>query len=220
MSENNEEQFVPRSDEELARLLESQLAAMRGQTGEQARIVPTVEEVSLDEIFGALLDDATNPIDIPVVTAPVSVAVVTPHFVEPDETQPISYVSQSVDETLTVEEVVVDGDIVGELVIDELVVATTISSSATSIPVPSMFSEAEYIAAVLDEPVDSVVEFVRESAVETSFESVVEAVVEPVAAAAVVADLPTALPNATNPIVTFEPRPSFDELVFGVSSDD
>jgi hypothetical protein len=204
MSENNEEQFVPRSDEELARLLESQLAAMRGQTGEQARIVPTVEEVSLDEIFGALLDDATNPIDIPVVTAPVSVAVVTPHFVEPDETQPISYVSQSVEVTLSVEEVV----------------ATTISSSATSIPVPSMFSEAEYIAAVLDEPVDSVVEFVRESAVETSFESVVEAVVEPVAAAAVVAELPTALPNATNPIVTFEPRPSFDELVFGVSSDD
>jgi hypothetical protein len=204
MSENNEEQFVPRSDEELARLLESQLAAMRGQTAEQARIEPTVEEVSIDEIFGALLEDATNPIDIPVVTAPVSVAVVTPHFVEPDETQPISYVSQSVEETLTVEEVV----------------ATTISSSATSIPVPSMFSEAEYIAAVLDEPVVSVVEFVRESAVETSFESVVEAVVEPVAAAAVVAELPTALPNATNPIVTFEPRPSFDELVFGVSSDD
>jgi hypothetical protein len=214
MSEDNEAQFVPRSDEELARLLESQLAAMRGQSGEQAHAEPDVDDARLDEIFGALLQDTTNPIDIPVVTAPASAAVLIPHFVEPDETQPISYVSQSIEEALTVEEVVVVGDIVGELVIDELVVATTISATATSIPVPSMFGEAEYIAAVLDEPVDSVVEFVRESAVEASFESVFEAVVEPVA------DLPTSLPNATNPIVTFEPRPSFDELVFGVSSDD
>lgn len=204
MSENNEEQFVPRSDEELARLLESQLAAMRGQTAEQARIEPIVEEVSIDEIFGALLEDATNPIDIPVVTAPVSAAAISPHFVEPDATQPVTYVSQSIDETLIVEDVVVDGDIVGQLVIDEFVVATTISDAATSIPVPSMFSEAEYIAAVLDEPV----------------ESVVESVVEPVAPALVVADLPASLPTATNPIVTFESSPSFDELVFGVSSDD
>jgi|GEM_PF-3952082 len=212
MSESNDEQFVPRSDEELARLLEAQLAQMRGQTGEQHRLVVPAEDESLDELFGALLEDTTNPIDIPAPAAVVDAPPQAPAFLEPDVTQPITFVAESieetiaVEETITVEDVVVDGALIGEVVIDEVIVATTISETATSTPVPSMFGEADYIAAVLDEPapaVEPVVSVVSETVVETF---VVEA--------------PSVSVNETNPIISFEPRPSFDELVFGVRSDD
>ncbi|MEY4102738.1 MAG: hypothetical protein RIR88_872 [Actinomycetota bacterium] len=203
MSEN-EDHFVPRSDEELARLLEAQLSALRGQTAEQPRVDVaveiTAEDTSLDEIFGALLEDTTNPIDIPAV-APSAQAVVIPEpeyvtatFVEPDETQPITFVTEAIVETAAVVHFVED-----DAVIEQVVVATTIAETATSTPVPSMFGEAEYIAAVLETPmssVESVVEVIPEAVIEEKF-------------------VPT-----TNPIANFAPRPSFDELVFGVSSDE
>jgi len=190
MSENDEEKFVPRSDEELAQMLESQLAAMRSQTAEQARTAPAVEDPSLDEIFGALLEDATNPIDVPVATTTVEPVAITPSVVEPDETQPITFVS-------------------------EMAVATTISTTATSIPVPSMFGEAEYVAAVLEE---AVAEGLSAPLALPLSVAVTETRVEKMSESHV--DAPPVTPNSTNPIVTFEPRPSFDELVFGVSSED
>jgi hypothetical protein len=189
MSDNDDEQFVPRSDEELARLLEAQMMQMRSQTAEQPRIPSPAPDAGLDEIFGALLEDTTNPIDIPVSIEPNEDSVEVPSFEEPDVTQPISFITQPAEETVFVE---------------EILAATTISEAATSTPVPSMFGESEFITTPIDEPAfDEELAFVEERVVVESTVSVVtETVHEP------------------NPIVSFEPRPSFDELVFGVSSDD
>lgn len=188
MTENDETPFVPRSDEDLARLLENQLAAMRGQTA-------PIEPVAFDEIT---------------VTQTVSVA----------------DAGSSLDSDVA--------DIFGAL-LDE-----TAPEVVAEVPIPMMFgdasaADAEYLAAVFDEPVPAVAAtfvsetIVTETVVDVSEESVVETVTEVAfdeyllaATEQVPVQSPEpVLPMAqTNPVVTFAPRPSFDELVFGVTADE
>lgn len=167
MSEND---FQPHSDEELARLLEEQMKALRSSTSPS---VPEREEVftsfepadtndtALDELFGALLDDSPPP-------APTGSPEAVDERPNIDEsalglTQPIEYVSAQSELAAVVsvesEEVILsspnllesegsdieDVHAVTERVLQDIdtqgvVVATTIAATASPEPVPGMFS--------------------------------------------------------------------------------
>lgn len=196
---------------------------------------------AIDELFGALLEDTT---DIPVVEEVVVSEVVVEQFqpvvdeVELEHTQPITtYVAAEtvtaaviedhvVVEDVVVEEVVEDAQVIAERIlteisVDGLVVATTVAETAGADPIPQMFGEA-VVAEVVEAPV------VAQQPVYTPPLSVIEEVLvteevveEPVAVAEAVPDeeyVPRVRSN--NPLNTFAPRPSFDELVFGVHADD
>ncbi|MDH6422505.1 hypothetical protein [Aurantimicrobium minutum] len=267
MSEESESTFQPHSDEELARLLEEQMLAMRAATPMTAP-QPVVEnpsthsvdeaepELGIDDLFGALLEDTT---DIPVVQvvqeevielAPVDESVL-------EHTQPITYIREEVVEAAfvddhviveetVVEDVVEDAHVIAERVLSEIsidgeIVATTIAETAGSDPIPQMFGFAEVVesvpAPVSAVPVVAAVEFaavhVEDDAV--IFDEVTEVVEEEVFPAAddsddvivehviveevvEVTEVPQLRMN--NPINSFAPRPTFDELVFGVKSED
>lgn len=145
-----------------------------------------------------------------------------------------------VEETIT-EVVIEDAHIVAERVLSEIsidgeIVATTIATSAGADPIPQMFGEAIYStpaaeetiqvdpipAAVMDfTPAETEVEVEEVQAVEELFESndsVDEVVVQAEAAEEAEEDTPHF--RSTHTINSFAPRPSFDELVFGVKLDD
>ena len=166
MSEND---FQPHTDEELARLLEEQMKALRPTSAptvpeRQDAITPSgsvdTSENALDELFGALLDDSPSlsPAD------PFEAASEKPVIDESalGLTQPIEYVSPEplVDSAVSVEveeEVLSssdplepgDGDTSDVLAVTErvlqdidtqgVVVATTIAATASPEPVPGMF---------------------------------------------------------------------------------
>lgn len=278
MSDESESTFRPHSDEELARLLEEQMRAMRSSapiTAPQPTVsaVPVepevaaevVEEMGIDELFGALLEDTT---DIPVVQVEEEEIVFIPSVDESslEHTQPITYIQEDVvevavideqivvDETIieaaiiddhivveetVVEEVIEDAHVVAERILSEIsidgeIVATTISETAGADPIPQMFGEAvpsEPVAApvfaasmsytpepvVIEENiiVDEVV--LEDNADEEVF--IEEVVLDEV----IVEEFEAPVFRSTNPINqinSFAPRPTFDELVFGVKSDD
>lgn len=278
MSEESESPFQPHSDEELARLLEEQMRAMRSSapiTAPQPTIVAAVEEsvsevesedeLGIDALFGALLEDTT---DIPVVQAEAEEAVDFPSIDENslEHTQPISYIQEDVvtvaevddlvvvEESITevavvddhivveetvVEDVIEDAQVIAERVLSEIsidgeIVATTISETAGPDPIPQMFVDSpvsETIAApiaaasmsfipepvVIDEVIVAEEEIVNDI---DNDEAVSEVVVdEP----EVIQEFEAPVLRSTNPINninTFAPRPTFDELVFGVKSED
>ncbi|MEG0595829.1 MAG: hypothetical protein RR853_07865 [Aurantimicrobium sp.] len=277
MTDNSESTFQPHSDEELARLLEEQMRAMRSSapitapqpTVSAVPVEPVVaaeveEELGIDELFGALLEDTT---DIPVVQVEEEVVFI-PSVDESslEHTQPITYIQEDVvevavideqivvEETITeaaiidnhivveetvVEEVIEDAHVIAERILSEIsidgeIVATTISATAGADPIPLMFGEAAasapiaapvFAASMSYTPEPVVIEgdiIVDEVVLEgnTEEEVAVEAVVVD---EVVVEEFEAPVFRSTNPINhinSFAPRPTFDELVFGVKSDD
>lgn len=216
---DEEETFVPRSDEDLARLLEEQMAQLRGQTGEVQPLAatPTQDEpvqdapsrdAEMDAIFSALLDEEE----------PEPVAVIA-------ETVPVAAVIETVAEPVTAE---------FKPAFDEATLAQT--EPIDVVPIPSMFSESyseeAYIAAALaPEVVEEVaVVAVTETVIDEVFEdgTVEETIIEDVTVNGELVEETVIQQifeqvsdtNATNPVTTFERRPSFDELVFGASTED
>lgn len=249
MTDNSESTFQPHSDEELARLLEEQMRAMRSAQPITAPqpvaaftsepVAPAAgEELGIDDLFGALLEDTT---DIPVVQEIVVEEIFVPSVDEStlEHTQPITYIHEDVVEAAVVEDhiiveetvveaVIEDAHVIAERVLSEIsidgeIVATTISETAGSDPIPQMFGEA-----VVSEPVAAPVfaasmsytpEPVILDEVRVEDEVVEDVIVEEV----VVEEFEAPQLRSTNPINhinSFAPRPSFDELVFGVKSDD
>ena len=249
MTDNSESTFQPHSDEELARLLEEQMRAMRSAQPFTAPqpvaaftsepVAPAAgEELGIDDLFGALLEDTT---DIPVVQEIVVEEIFVPSVDEStlEHTQPITYIHEDVVEAAVVEDhiiveetvveaVIEDAYVIAERVLSEIsidgeIVATTISETAGSDPIPQMFGEA-----VVSEPVAAPVfaasmsytpEPVILDEVRVEDEVVEDVIVEEV----VVEEFEAPQLRSTNPINhinSFAPRPSFDELVFGVKSDD
>lgn len=277
MTDNSESTFQPHSDEELARLLEEQMRAMRSSapitapqpTVSAVPVEPEVaaeveEELGIDDLFGALLEDTT---DIPVVQVEEEVVFI-PSVDESslEHTQPITYIQEDVvevaviDEQIVVEEVITeaavfdnhivveetvveevieDAHVIAERILSEIsidgeIVATTISATAGADPIPLMFGEAAasapiaapvFAASMSYTPEPVVIEediIVEEVVLEDNSEEevVVEAVVVD---EVVVEEFEAPVFRSTNPINhinSFAPRPTFDELVFGVKSDD
>jgi len=277
MTDNSESTFQPHSDEELARLLEEQMRAMRSSapitapqpTVSAVHVEPVVaaeveEEMGIDELFGALLEDTT---DIPVVQVEEEVVFISSVDESSlEHTQPITYIQEDVvevavideqivvEETITeaaiidnhivveetvVEEVIEDAHVIAERILSEIsidgeIVATTISATAGADPIPLMFGEAAasapiaapvFAASMSYTPEPVVIEediIVDEVVLEdnTEEEVAVEAVVVD---EVVVEEFEAPVFRSTNPINhinSFAPRPTFDELVFGVKSDD
>ena len=249
MTDNSESTFQPHSDEELARLLEEQMRAMRSAQPITAPqpvaaftsepVAPAAgEELGIDDLFGALLEGTT---DIPVVQEIVVEEIFVPSVDEStlEHTQPITYIHEDVVEAAVVEDhiiveetvveaVIEDAHVIAERVLSEIsidgeIVATTISETAGSDPIPQMFGEA-----VVSEPVAAPVfaasmsytpEPVILDEVRVEDEVVEDVIVEEV----IVEEFEAPQLRSTNPINhinSFAPRPSFDELVFGVKSDD
>jgi hypothetical protein len=143
-----------------------------------------------------------------------------------------------VEETV-VEEVIEDAHVIAERILSEIsidgeIVATTISATAGADPIPLMFGEAAasapiaapvFAASMSYTPEPVVIEediIVDEVVLEdnTEEEVAVEAVVVD---EVVVEEFEAPVFRSTNPINhinSFAPRPTFDELVFGVKSDD
>ena len=249
MTDNSESTFQPHSDEELARLLEEQMRAMRSAQPITAPqpvaaftsepVAPAAgEELGIDDLFGALLEDTT---DIPVVQEIVVEEIFVPSVDEStlEHTQPITYIHEDVVEAAVVEDhiiveetvveaVIEDAHVIAERVLSEIsidgeIVATTISETAGSDPIPQMFGEA-----VVSEPVVAPVfaasmsytpEPVILDEVLVDDDVVVDVIVEEVVVEEFEAPQLRST-NAINHINSFAPRPSFDELVFGVKSDD
>ena len=277
MSDDSESTFRPHSDEELARLLEEQMRAMRSSApitapqptvsavpAEPEVVAEVEEELGIDALFGALLEDTT---DIQVVQVEEEVVFI-PSVDESslEHTQPITYIQEDVvevavideqvvvEETITeaaviddhivveetvVEEVIEDAHVVAERILSEIsidgeIVATTISETAGSDPIPLMFGEAVahepisapvFAAAMSYTPEPVVIEediIVDEVVLEDSAAD--DVVVEDVVVdEVVVEEFEAPVFRSTNPINhinSFAPRPTFDELVFGVKSDD
>ena len=250
MTDNSESTFQPHSDEELARLLEEQMRAMRAAapiTAPQPTVfTPDVEaevsdlaeeELGIDDLFGALLEDTT---DIPVV--PVEEEVLFVPSVDDstlEHTQPITYIQEDVveavvvDEHIVVEETVVedvveDAHVIAERILSEIsidgeIVATTISETAGADPIPQMFGEVIASAPVPAPVFAAAMNYSPETVVRDD-ELVDEVVFEEVVVEEIVVEkFEQPVQRSTNPINqvnSFAPRPSFDELVFGVKSDD
>lgn len=202
---DEEETFVPRSDEDLARVLEEQMAQLRGETAE---VQPIPRDAELDAIFTALLDDQEpEPVAIMAETVTVTAVVETTPEPVPAEFKPV---------------------------FDDSTLAQT--EPIDVVPIPSMFtetySEEAYIAAALEPEVIKAVAVVAvtETVIDEVFDdgTVQETIIEDVTVdgelveETVVEQIfeQVADTNATNPVTTFERRPSFDELVFGASTED
>jgi hypothetical protein len=245
MTDNSESTFQPHSDEELARLLEEQMKAMRSSapiTAPQPTVnyapagAETEQELGIDDLFGALLEETTDIPGVQVEEEVLFVPTVDDSALE--LTQPITYIHEDVVEVAViddhvvveetvVEEVIEDAHVIAERVLSEIsidgeIVATTISETAGADPIPQMFGES-----IASEPVSAPVfaasmSYTPEpSVVEEVF--VDEVVVEEVIVEEVVEEITSPVLRSTNPINqvnSFAPRPSFDELVFGVKSDD
>jgi hypothetical protein len=166
MSEND---FQPHSDEELARLLEEQMKALRPSASppvpERQDVFASSEpantnDTALDELFGALLDDSPHPTPTETQETVVERPVIDESAL--GLTQPIEYVSpqSELDAVVSVEsdEVILsslgllesegsdseDVHAVTERVLQDIdtqgvVVATTIAATASPEPVPGMF---------------------------------------------------------------------------------
>lgn len=276
MSESSEDSFVPQSDEDLAQLLEAQLASMR-----KATPTPFTPEVStpsvafnpadvpewnddadengIDSLFGSLLDGDPETEAVAVVTeqvvieekvlpaVPVEPLAVTEPFAfgapEVIGGEDIPLEETAVEEILVVEEISHPSseDRLTDSVVEEALVATTIAATAGAEPIPAMFSEADYVSAVLEEEPAVPVVMASTHMVAEELETPVNqdppvtAVVPGVVTETAPVDEPTedsvavddepgdVAPSITapvDPITTFSQRPSFDELVFGSLGED
>ncbi len=276
MSETGEDSFVPQSDEDLAQLLEAQLASMR--KAAPAPVTPAVrtpsvtfnpadvpewnddaDESGIDSLFGSLLDGDPETEAVAVVTEQVVIEEIVPQAIPVEPlavTEPFAYGAPDVieGEEILVEETAVEEILVVEeisqhssedrptdSVLEDVVVATTIAASAGAEPIPAMFSEAEYVSAVLEvePPAPAVIAstlvvteqletpLVQDAPVTdvvpeqvTELAPVDEPTVDSVAVDDEPVDVAPSITAPVDPITTFSQRPSFDELVFGSLGED
>lgn len=258
MKENSESTFQPHSDEELARLLEDQMRAMRmvqpitsPQTVAPQLVVrevqepviepssnsPLEEELGIDALFGALLD---NSQEITVVSesssedflleeevteeADVDAFIPSVEDMSLELTQPLTFIQEDII-VAEVSTLVVDTDevtekleddvhlvaerILAEISVDGEIFATTISATAGLDPIPQMFGEPEIKLVQTEAPVLLATSIFSESPAEVVTEVAIEE------------ESVLVQPHAfsTNHVHSFASRPSFDELVFGTNSE-
>lgn len=232
---DDEETFVPRSDEDLARLLEEQLKMLRRDAAEVTPLaVPPVQDapiaaqqfqdvstrdIELDEIFNALLDDEAESqgavVDAVAVASMVTDGEETPPPVPADEFK------AAADEVPLVQtqpiDVVPIPSMFGEGASDEAYIAAALAPEGASEVAPD-FVPAVSTVAVTETVIDDLFEdgAVEETIIEEV--SVDSEVVEEVVVHHTIA--PVSDSTANSLVTSFERRPNFDELVFGVSSED
>lgn len=202
--------------------------------GPEFDVVEEAEDTGIDELFGALLEDTSEVVVVQETVVEQFQPVVDESTLE--HTQPIAYIAeetvtaaviddQVVVEDVLVEDVVEDAQVIAERILSEIsvdgvVVATTIAETAGPEPIPQMFGEA-----AVSQPVPVVAPPVLISPVQEAppveySVPIVEEVVEEVVEVDVVAETEVPRVRSNNPLSSFAPRPTFDELVFGANSDD
>ena len=202
--------------------------------GPEFDVVEEAEDTGIDELFGALLEDTSEVVVVQETVVEQFQPMVDESTLE--HTQPITYIAeetvtaaviddQVVVEDVLVEDVVEDAQVIAERILSEIsvdgvVVATTIAETAGPEPIPQMFGEA-----AVSQPVPVVAPPVLISPVQEAppveySVPVVEEVVEEVVEVDVVAETEVPRVRSNNPLSSFAPRPTFDELVFGANSDD
>lgn len=202
--------------------------------GPEFDVVEEAEDTGIDELFGALLEDTSEVVVVQEQVVEQFQPVVDESTLE--HTQPIAYIAeetvtaaviddQVVVEDVLVEDVVEDAQVIAERILSEIsvdgvVVATTIAETAGPEPIPQMFGEA-----AVSQPVPVVAPPVLISPVQEAppveySVPIVEEVVEEVVEVDVVAETEVPRVRSNNPLSSFAPRPTFDELVFGANSDD
>lgn len=205
----------------------------------ESQAVVAAEEVGgIDDLFGALLEDTT---DIPLVQVVEVEEIFVPSVDDNTlaHTQPITYIHEEVvdvvvvDDHIVVEDFVVeevseDAHVIAERILSEIssdgeIVATTISETAGSDPIPLMFGEAVVSEHVVAPVFAASMNFSPEGVILEDValeESVVEDLVGETVASEESETPQLRSTNPINHINSFAPRPTFDELVFGVKSDD
>lgn len=202
--------------------------------GPEFDVVEEAEDTGIDELFGALLEDTSEVVVVQEQVVEQFQPVVDESTLE--HTQPITYIAeetvtaaviddQVVVEDVLVEDVVEDAQVIAERILSEIsvdgvVVATTIAETAGPEPIPQMFGEA-----AVSQPVPVVAPPVLISPLQEAppveySVPVVKKVVEEVVEVDVVAETEVPRVRSNNPLSSFAPRPTFDELVFGANSDD
>ncbi|AXE54622.1 hypothetical protein [Aurantimicrobium sp. MWH-Uga1] len=202
--------------------------------GPEVDVAEEAEDTGIDELFGALLEDTSEVVVVQETVVEQFQPVVDESTLE--HTQPITYIAEEtvtaaviddhvVVEDVLVEDVVEDAQVIAERILSEisvdgLVVATTIAETAGPEPIPQMFGEV-----LVSQPVPVVAPPVLISPVQEAppveySVPVVEEVVEEVLEVDVVAETEVPRVRSNNPLSSFAPRPTFDELVFGANSDD
>lgn len=201
---DSEEAFVPHSDEELARLLEEQLSQLRAATAEVSPVKaentlasappssPTEppRDPELDELFSALLEDEAHPSDGVVEAEATSAVVEAPH--PGTDFKPAA-------------------DMAG----------LTATQPLDVVPIPSMFIGPS--SEVSSMPTESESEIHPAGAAEFDVPPSVIAQPDITSISSPEIDnnsVHKAETGEANPMTQFERRPSFDELVFGVSTED
>lgn len=203
-------------------------------TGPEVDVAEEAEDTGIDELFGALLEDTSEVVVVQETVVEQFQPVVDESTLE--HTQPITYIAEEtvtaaviddhvVVEDVLVEDVVEDAQVIAERILSEIsvdgvVVATTIAETAGPEPIPQMFGEV-----LVSQPVPVVAPPVLISPVQEAppveySVPVVEEVVEEVLEVDVVAETEVPRVRSNNPLSSFAPRPTFDELVFGANSDD
>ena len=202
--------------------------------GPEFDVVEEAEDTGIDELFGALLEDTSEVVVVQEKVVEQFQPVVDESTLE--HTQPITYIAeetvtaaviddQVVVEGVLVEDVVEDAQVIAERILSEIsvdgvVVATTIAETAGSEPIPQMFGEAPVSQPVPVVAPPVLISPVQEAPPVEYSVPIVEEVVEEVVEVDVVAETEVPRVRSNNPLSSFAPRPTFDELVFGANSDD
>ena len=203
-------------------------------TGPEFDVVEEAEDTGIDELFGALLEDTSEVVVVQEKVVEQFQPVVDESTLE--HTQPITYIAEEtvtaaviddhvVVEDVLVEDVVEDAQVIAERILSEIsvdgvVVATTIAQTAGPEPIPQMFGEAPVSQPVPVVAPPVLISPVQEAPPVEYSVPVVKEVVEEVVEVDVVAETEVPRVRSNNPLSSFAPRPTFDELVFGANSDD
>lgn len=202
--------------------------------GPEFDVVEEAEDTGIDELFGALLEDTSEVVVVQEQVVEQFQPVVDESTLE--HTQPINYIAEEtvtaaviddhvVVEDVLVEDVVEDAQVIAERILSEIsvdgvVVATTIAETAGPEPIPQMFGEAPVSQPVPVVAPPVLISPLQEAPPVEYSVPVVEEVVEEVVEVDVVAETEVPRVRSNNPLSSFAPRPTFDELVFGANSDD
>lgn len=202
--------------------------------GPEFDVVEEAEDTGIDELFGALLEDTSEVVVVQEQVVEQFQPVVDESTLE--HTQPINYIAEEtvtaaviddhvVVEDVLVEDVVEDAQVIAERILSEIsvdgvVVATTIAETAGPEPIPQMFGEAPVSQPVPVVAPPVLISPLQEAPPVEYSVPVVKKVVEEVVEVDVVAETEVPRVRSNNPLSSFAPRPTFDELVFGANSDD
>lgn len=202
--------------------------------GPEFDVVEEAEDTGIDELFGALLEDTSEVVVVQEKVVEQFQPMVDESTLE--HTQPITYIAEEtvtaavsddhvVVEDVLVEDVVEDAQVIAERILSEIsvdgvVVATTIAETAGPEPIPQMFGEAPVSQPVPVVAPPVLISPVQEAPPVEYSVPVVKEVVEEVVEVDVVAETEVPRVRSNNPLSSFAPRPTFDELVFGANSDD